>query len=430
MIDREALSVSAINQAIKQHLESAPQFGYVVVQGEVSNLKEQHGVGHLYFTLKDDDSKINAVMFASSARRLKTIFRDGDHIQVQARITVYEKGGTYQLLVNYAEPLGIGALYQRFEHLKAKLSQRGWFDESHKVEIPQFPKRIGLITAPTGAAVRDMIITARRRWPLATLTIYPCLVQGSGSALSIKQAIERADIDHQDVLILARGGGSIEDLWSYNEEVVAQAIFDCVTPIISGVGHETDTTIADYVADVRAATPTAAIVRATPDQQQISILLQDRHNRVVKLINQQIALKRRELEHYTNLRVLSDSTQWVHERQMTVDQLTFKVAALMQQQTRELKFQLGTLHQQSLHALTRVISEAKHNLSSLSTSITQLNPLSVLARGYSIVKDARGNLVNSIDNVSVGDLLNITLSDGTINTLIQGKENKHGKDSA
>lgn len=422
MIDREALSVSAINQAIKQHLESAPQFGYVIVQGEVSNLKEQHGVGHLYFTLKDDDSKISAVMFASSAKRMKTPFRDGEHIQVQARVTVYEKGGSYQLLVNYAEPLGIGALYQRFEQLKAKLSQRGWFDDIHKIDIPTYPMKIGVITAPTGAAVRDMIITWRRRWPMAKLIIYPCQVQGFGAAASIRDAIAAADQAGNDVLIVGRGGGSIEDLWAFNEEVVAEAIYHCITPIISGVGHESDTTIADYVADARAATPTAAIVRATPDYQQLRATLNERANTLVNRINQQITLKRREMDHYLNLRVLIDPTQWIHERQMAIDQMTFRVGTIMQQRTDALSAEVEHTNQHLSALMTTMVTTAKYQLSTLTNSVHQLSPRNVLARGYSVLRDSKGVVIASIKNIQLNDEITAIVNDGSIIAQVTGKE--------
>lgn len=422
MMDVSVLSVSDINQAIKQHIEASPQFGYVLVQGEVSNLREQHGAGHLYFTLKDDDSKISAVMFASSARRMKVLFRDGDHIKVEARVTVYEKTGSYQLLVTHAEPLGIGALFIRFEQLKKKLLAQGLFDEAHKVSIPRYPQRIAIITAPTGAAVRDMITTCQKRWPIASLTVIPCLVQGQSAAPSIVDAITQADRLGFDVLLLGRGGGSIEDLWAFNEEQVAQAIYQCRTPIIAGVGHETDTTIADYVADWRAATPTAAAMRATPDIAQVQLELQQRYLTLSSRLTGLVDVKRQQLIRYTTSRVFTDRDSLIAMRQLGLDQLSFRLATAMQSRHQTLAHLVERSAIGLSSAMNRTLEAAKTRTGLVVANLDQLSPLKILARGYAMVETPTHHVIESINDVGIDDELRINVRDGIIQSRVTHKE--------
>lgn len=422
MMDVSVLSVSDINQAIKQHIEASPQFGYVLVQGEVSNLREQHGAGHLYFTLKDDDSKISAVMFASSARRLKVLFRDGDHIKVEARVTVYEKTGSYQLLVTHAEPLGIGALFIRFEQLKKKLLAQGLFDETHKVAIPSYPQRIGIITAPTGAAVRDMITTCKKRWPLAELTVIPCLVQGQSAAPSIVEAIAQADRQAFDVILLGRGGGSIEDLWAFNEESVAQAIYRCETPIIAGVGHETDTTIADYVADWRAATPTAAAMRATPDILQVQEDVQQLHARLASRLTGLLDMKRQLWIRYATSRVFTDREGLIAMRQLGLDQLSFRLATSMQSRHQGLSHLVERTSTTLASVMTRVLEVNRSRAGLAIANLDQLSPLKILSRGYAMVETPTHQLVDSINDVGIDDEIRIKVRDGMIQSRVTHKE--------
>ena len=422
MIEIQVLSVSAINAAIKQHIEASPQFGYVVVQGEVSNLREQHGAGHLYFTLKDDDSKISAVMFASSVKRMKVSFRDGDHIKVEARVTVYEKGGSYQLLVNHAEHLGIGALFIRFEQLKKKLSSDGLFDEDHKIAIPTYPMKIGIITAPTGAAVRDMVTTCQKRWPIAELTVIPCLVQGQNAAPSIVEAIRLADRQGLDVILLGRGGGSIEDLWAFNEEIVAHAIYQCETPIISGVGHETDVTISDYVADWRAATPTAAAMRATPDMSQVRLDVSQRHALLATRLQGFLDVKYQQWQRYAAARVFTDSEYLVASRQMALDQLVFRIQTAYQGKTTTASHSLQRT-KESLDVMTRrLIENAKNRAGLQIAALDQLSPLKILSRGYSVLEGSQHQLVRSLKDVTLNESLTIRISDGHLKAVVTQKE--------
>lgn len=422
MMDMSVLSVSDINQAIKQHIEASPQFGYVLVQGEVSNLREQHGAGHLYFTLKDDDSKISAVMFASSARRMKVNFRDGDHIKVEARVTVYEKTGSYQLLVTHAEPLGIGALFIRFEQLKTKLLSQGLFDEAHKVPIPRYPQQIAIITAPTGAAVRDMITTCQKRWPIAALTVIPCLVQGQSAAPSITDAIAQADRLGFDVILLGRGGGSIEDLWAFNEEQVAHAIYQCRTPIISGVGHETDTTIADYVADWRAATPTAAAMRATPDIAQVQLELRQRYLTLSSRLTSLVDIKRQQVIRYSTSRVFTDRDSLIAMRQLGLDQLGFRLASAMQNRHQSLAHIVDRSTVALSSAMSRTLEAAKSRTGVVIANLDQLSPLKILSRGYAMVETPTHHVIESINDVGIDDVLRIKVCDGVIQSRVTHKE--------
>ncbi|MFA6936333.1 MAG: exodeoxyribonuclease VII large subunit, partial [Bacilli bacterium] len=266
------ISVSLINRYIKDVLEKDYKLRNLSIIGEISNLK-MHQSGHWYFTLKDEFSRISAVMFSSYASKVRIKIQEGMKVIVSANIGLYEQGGTYQLYVTEIIPQGVGSLYVEFEKLKKKLFDEGLFDDSNKVKIPRFCQKIGIVTAPKGAAVKDIITTIKRRWPIAELVLIPSLVQGEGAAFSIVEALDIADKLNFDVIICGRGGGSIEDLWPFNEEIVARKIYSMKTPIVSAVGHEVDYTISDFVADLRAPTPTAAAEIVTPNQLEFSQLL-------------------------------------------------------------------------------------------------------------------------------------------------------------
>ena len=268
-MQNEYLTVSQLTRYIKYKLDNDTNLQEVYLKGEISNFKA-HTRGHFYFTIKDEGSRINAVMFASSAKNVKFTPEDGMKILVKGKISVYEATGGYQIYVNEMTEDGVGNLYVAFEQLKKKLANEGLFSESHKKKIPRIPERVGVITASTGAAIRDIISTINRRFPLVEVILFPALVQGENAKEDIVRQIKRAEDYKLDVLIVGRGGGSIEDLWAFNEEIVARAIYDCPIPVISAVGHEIDFTIADFVADLRAPTPTGAAEIAVPDKKDIS----------------------------------------------------------------------------------------------------------------------------------------------------------------
>ena len=289
-MDKEYLKISELNNYIKSVLDKDTFLNKVYLKGEISNFKN-HTRGHLYFTLKDDTSRISAVMFQSSAVKLTFNPEDGMNVLVSGRISAYPAQGSYQVYVDTMEPDGLGALYIEYEKLKKKLAAQGMFAPEHKVPIPRFPEKIGVITAPTGAAVRDIMSTIKRRYPMCEAILFPCLVQGKDAAPDIVRQIKRADAYGVDTIIVGRGGGSIEDLWAFNEEVVAQAIYDCVTPIISAVGHEIDWTIADFVADLRAPTTTGAAEMAVPTVLDIKTLIDNYKIRLNKNIKNMVNTK-------------------------------------------------------------------------------------------------------------------------------------------
>ena len=293
-MQNEYLTVTQLTRYIKYKIDNDINLQEVYLKGEISNFKA-HTRGHFYFTIKDEGSRINAVMFASSARSVKFTPEDGMKILVKGKISVYEATGGYQIYVNEMTEDGVGNLYVAFEQLKKKLASEGLFLESHKKKIPRIPERVGVITASTGAAIRDIISTINRRFPLVEVVLFPALVQGENAKEDIVRQIKRAEEYNLDVLIVGRGGGSIEDLWAFNEEVVARAIYDCSIPVISAVGHEIDFTIADFVADLRAPTPTGAAELAVPNKADVINYIDQLKLRSVKNINTILELKKKRL---------------------------------------------------------------------------------------------------------------------------------------
>src|SRR5699024_6314893 len=289
------LTVTALTKYIKRKLSADPHLKNIWLKGEISNFKH-HSRGHMYLTIKDDHARIQAVMFAGNNRRLKFRPENGMNVLIRGEIGVFEQFGQYQLYIRQMEPDGIGSLYLAFEQLKEKLHKQGYFDKTHKRDLPKFPENIGVITSPTGAAVRDIITTIKRRYPIAQTTVIPALVQGVNAPESIVDAINRAnELTDCDVLIVGRGGGSIEELWSFNEEIVANAIFHSTIPVISAVGHETDITISDYVADVRAPTPTGAAEIAVPSQLELLDKINSIQRSLTRVLTDQITASQQNL---------------------------------------------------------------------------------------------------------------------------------------
>ena len=391
-MQRKVYPVSAVNRYVKQLLQQDMILSGLWVSGELSNFK-RHSSGHLYFTLKDQEGSIAAVMFASDARSLTFRPQDGQQVQVQGYISLYEKTGQYQLYVRKMEPQGSGQLYQAFEALKQKLQAQGLFDEQRKKTIPAYPRKIGIVTSQTGAAVRDMIQIARRRYPGVQLVLYPALVQGIDAAPTIVKGIQTLDrMSEVDVIIVGRGGGSIEDLWPFNEEMVAMAIAEAQTPIVSAVGHETDFTIADFVSDLRAPTPSAAAELTVPDVRstlgQMDMLEQRRYR----------ALQRKQMVYRQQLALLWQKVQSGDPRR----------------KLDELRQQLDMQEQRQLHLWKQCMQQRQYKLEHLSSALELLSPQHQLDKGYAMVMDGEGRVVSAVEQVKKGQALNIRLKDGKI----------------
>ncbi len=389
-IPRIIFSVTQITNTLQRIIQNEPTLQNVWVKGQVSNLS-QPSSGHIYFTLKDDNSNIRGVLWRSSASRLKFLPRDGEEVLVQGQIGIYAAGSHYQIIATKVEPLGVGALQRAFEDLKQRLADEGLFDTSHKKPLPMYPTKIGVITSETGAAIQDIQQQLQKRYPLAELLLYPTLVQGEHAASQIAHAIRamnnRVDID---VLIVGRGGGSIEDLWSFNEEIVARAIFESNIPVVSAVGHETDFTISDMVADHRSPTPSAAVEHVVPDQQELLSQINGDRIRLNQLMLQRLSVQ------HTQLDTLEEGLS-PDRRRATINELSQTIDG------NEAAFQ---------KAIADKLNGEKNRLQSLVDRLNSLSPLATLKRGYSISKTSEGEIITSSQQVNVGDRLDVILSEG------------------
>lgn len=382
-------TVAQINSYIKNMFTQDFVLQSLSVKGEVSNCK-YHSSGHIYFTLKDAKGNIACVMFASSRANLAFRLEDGQQVVATGTVDVYERDGRYQLYVKQVERDGIGALYERYEKLKRELEERGMFAQEYKQPIPRYISTLGVVTAPTGAAVRDIINIAKRRNPYIQIILYPAIVQGMEAPGSIVRGIRALENYGVDTIIVGRGGGSIEDLWAFNEEIVAQAIFDCAIPIISAVGHETDTTIADYVADLRAPTPSAAAELAVCDMEKLKERMEEYAYTLQHLQRRITAVYRSRCENYAlRLRSVSPVGQIRMKRTMLVS---------MEDRLQEL--------------MQRTLAGKRHTLELLIEQMKGLSPLDKLNQGYSYVADEKGNTISSIRKVKVGDKVEIYVRDG------------------
>lgn len=386
--------VSELTREIKQVLEMS--FPRLWVEGEISNFK-RHSSGHLYFTLKDEGSQINCAMWRFRANGLLFEPQDGMQVLVEGEVQVYEKGGYYQLIVHQIQPAGIGALQMRFEQLKQKLRAEGLFEEAHKKPLPAFPERVGVVTSPTGAAIRDIISVVRRRFPAVEIILYPVRVQGEGAAEEIARAIrEFNDYGQVDVLIVGRGGGSLEDLWAFNEEVVARAIFESRIPVISAVGHEVDFSIADFVADRRAPTPSAAAEMAVKDRVELLGGLRYYQEKLASLLLNRVQQSRERIQAIQNSYAFRKPGDLIYQKMLQVDELE---RALQR-------------------SLQHFLALRRQRLDSLRLQLDALNPTAILQRGYSITfKD--GQIVRDIDQLQVLDIVQVRLARGQFLSQVQ-----------
>lgn len=393
------LSVSQINFYIKSIIENDGSLQFVLVTGEISNLTVHQRSGHIYLSLKDSNSVISAVMFAGNARRLKFRLENGMKVICRGRISVYEPSGRYQLYIEDMQPDGVGALTLAFEQLKKSLAQKGLFDNAHKKLLPKFPKTIGVITSPTGAAVQDITNIIRRRFPSADIVLAPVLVQGESAPEQLVRAVNKFSASKiADVVIIGRGGGSAEDLWAFNDEQLAYAVYNCETPIISGVGHETDFTVCDFVADVRASTPSAAAELAVPDRQELMSYYFKQKQYISAMLDRKIKTAQLRLEN--------------QQRRMSASSPKLKAE--------QLEKQLSAKSEKLTRFMNIYISDKENKLIAAKGKLDGLNPLNVLNRGYAIAeKDEK--IITSSKQLKDGDDFTVILSDGKINAKVCGE---------
>lgn len=407
------ITITQLTKYIKYKIDNDINLNQVFIKGEISNFKA-HTRGHYYFTLKDEGSRINAVMFQSQTRNLKFSPEDGMKVLVTGKISVYEVTGGYQIYVSDMIEDGVGNLYVAFEQLKKKLEKEGLFDPSIKKKIPRIPKRIGVITAPTGAAIRDILSTIKRRFPLTEVLLFPALVQGEIAADSIVNQIKKAQNYDLDTLIVGRGGGSIEDMWCFNKEKVAYAIYDCKIPVISAVGHEIDFTIADFVADLRAPTPTGAAELAVPNEADVKEYINQLKIRSQKVTKNKIDFLNQKLLEITNKYIFKNpiSIYQVKEQQFDylLDKLKYNMKNLYYLKEKHL---LNIKSSYVLKEPKKLLDIKKNKYLQVISKLDALSPLSTIKRGYSIVRKDDA-VITSINNVKTKDTISLELSDGTI----------------
>ncbi len=392
MDEDRILSVSELNEYLKRVFESMPRLENIYIRGELSNYKV-YPSGHHYFTMKDETGALRCVMFRSSAVRLRFRPKDGMRVIAFGRVAVYPRDGVYQLYVSSLTPDGAGDLQMAFEQLKEKLLREGLFDLDHKKPIPPFPMRIGVVTSPAGAAVHDIIRVLRKRWPVAKVLLLPVRVQGAEAAGEISDAIRYADrYNAADVLIVGRGGGSMEDLWCFNDERVARAIYDCRIPVISAVGHEPDVTIADFAADLRAATPSNAAELVSPDIAELSAQLEELAVRVAGAVEKRLELARRTLDSYAKRGVLRDPRNYIDECRLALDARGGRISDLA----------------------SLALSRERRRYAELAGRLDAMSPLKVLGRGYAIALKEDGAVVKSAADVEDGDRLRLRLKSDEI----------------
>ena len=417
-MEENTFTVSQINSYINKIMKRDVNLKNIYIKGEISNYKT-YPSGHSYFTLKDEKSQISAVMFKGYKDRfLKFKPENGMKVIIKGKIEVYEKTGRYQLYATKITEDGIGNLHIAFEQLKKKLDKEGLFDDTHKKEIPKYPKKIGVVTAQTGAAVRDIITTIKRRYPICEVLVFSTLVQGDQAAPQIVRQIRHAQNFNIDTLIVGRGGGSIEDLWPFNEEIVAREIYACKIPTISAVGHEIDFTISDFVSDKRAATPTAAAELAVPDMNEVKLKLNQLHYNINKIINDKIIQNKTKLENISQKQVLKNPEAIYEIKEMHLDSIINKLNFTSKNIINKNKNKLFKLENSIIFKNPKEITKSKRDACLRNINkLEVLNPLLTLKRGYSITKIG-DKVISSSKDVKKGDELDIEFDDGTINTKV------------
>lgn len=413
MNNEKYITITQLTRYIKYKIDNDINLQEVFLKGEISNFKA-HTRGHYYFTIKDENSRINAIMFASQTKKLKFLPEDGMKVLVTGKISVYEANGGYQIYVSDMLEDGVGNLYIAYEQLKKKLEANGLFDKDKKKPIPKIPKRVGVITAPTGAAIRDIISTIKRRFPLTEIILLPALVQGAEAAPSIVKQIKNAENYNLDTLIVGRGGGSIEDMWCFNDEEVANAIYNCPIPIISAVGHEIDFTIADFVADLRAPTPTGAAELAVPNRLDVINYIDQLNIRNKKIISNKIEFLKQKLNDITNKYILKNpmSIYEIKEQQFSgiIEKLKYNITNIYNKKEKEyLNITSSFIFKEPI----KLTEKKKQTYLQIISKLDALSPLSTIKRGYSVVRK-NNKVVTSKKDLMVNDKIEIELSDGNI----------------
>ena len=400
MEERYIFTVSEVNQFIKDLLDNVPPLQEILLRGELSNYKV-YPSGHHYFTLKDSQCSLRCVMFKGSAMRLRFRPENGMQVIAAGRISVYPRDGAYQLYCTGLSPEGVGDLSVAFEQLKEKLRKEGLFDEEHKKPLPKYPRRIAIVTSPAGAAVHDMIRILRRRYPIAKVLLLPVRVQGTEAPAEIAGAIRYADRHRlADIIITGRGGGSLEDLWAFNDERVARAIYEAETPVISAVGHEPDVAISDFVADRRASTPSNAAEIAVPDMDELLRTLEDAQQRLTQGMQRSIGYRTQQLDALAKKRVLMEPTAYLEDRRQDIDHLTHRLCAGM-----------------------RAVTDGEgRRFGALAASLDALSPLKVLGRGYALAQTADGTVLRSAGQVETGETVHLRLAEGGLVCQVKEKE--------
>ena len=439
-METKYFTISALNKAIKNMFDEKKELNNIHIKGEISNFKH-HTRGHLYFTLKDENSQISAIMFASNASSLKFEPADGMKVLVSGKVSVYESGGTYQIYVNEMMEDGLGNLYLEFEKLKKKLEQEGLFKKEYKKPIPKFPMKIGIITAPTGAAIKDILSTIKRRFPICETILFPSLVQGADAKDDIVRNIKLANTYDLDVIILGRGGGSIEDLWAFNEEIVARAIFESHIPIISGVGHEVDFTISDFVADLRAPTPTGAAELCVPNKIDVIELFNQYNLRLVKAIKTYLDNCNLKLFNLKNSYILKNPMSLYEKQEQNFDNLYERLIMAIKSNIDKNKERLNTIKSSYVlknpnmlfvdkaYNYNDLIKRLKNNISllldnkkntyiNLLSKLEVLNPVTTLKRGYTVTR-VNDKIVSKIKDVKMGDVIITSVTDGKVESVVK-----------
>ena len=414
------ISVSQLTRYIKYKIDNDVNLNEVFLKGEISNFKA-HSRGHFYFTLKDEGSRINAIMFASQTKKIKFVPQDGMKVLVTGKISVFEANGGYQIYVNEMLEDGVGNLYIAYEQLKKKLENEGLFNKDHKKEIPHIPKRVGVVTAPTGAAIKDIISTIKRGWPLTEIYLFPSLVQGEDAKEDIVKQIKKAENFYLqlDTLIVGRGGGSIEDLWPFNEEIVARAIYECKVPTISAVGHEIDFTIADFVADLRAPTPTGAAEMAVPQLSDMKNYLNQVNIRLNNTINNKINNNKRKLNDIMARNIFKNPMIIYEKKELYFDsileRLKFSLKSLTSAKEKELIKVKNSYILKNPHQL---LEKKGNKYLQLVSKLETLSPLLTLQRGYTMTKK-EGKVITKSTDLKKKDIIEIVFSDGSVNAEIK-----------
>ena len=404
-MEERVISVSELNEYVKMLIDNDEILAHVTVRGEISNFTN-HRTGHFYLTLKDEGSLIKAVMFRSFASKLKFLPENGMKVIVRGRVSAFVRDGQYQIYIEGMEPDGVGALYIAYEQLKRKLTAEGLFDRARKKPIPKIPTRIGIITSPTGAAVRDIINILGRRFPLCRPVLYPSLVQGDGAPANIIAGIDYFnETKSADVLIVGRGGGSIEDLWAFNDEALCRRVASSEIPIISAVGHETDFTLCDFAASVRAPTPSAAAELAVPESAELARKIGNVQTRMELLCTQKIKLSRERLARLASSRSLTSPMNLIDDKRMA----------------------LGVTEEKLYSRMEKILEHKKALLGASAAKLDALNPLSVVARGYSAVFADDGKLIKSVEQTKVGETVSFMLTDGKISAEVKTVEKDERK---